>query len=122
MDFPYEKLENFLNRIHKAVNNARRNGFRYKKQSRYEDIREIFEYYDLKPYFYGSRVMGIAKHDSDLDIYMNAGNVELNQTEAFKKVKKLAALLAKQDDWQVVIPLYARVPVLRCIYLPKHLK
>lgn len=130
MNFPVEELCSFLERADKAVQNAVRNSKRFTKVDRYAVIERDLLQHVLRSseiHFYGSRVIGLANHYSNLNIFVELddetyfeGLARSRQQEAIKSLKKL---LQRDPDWAVEIALLeSTVPVLRCIYLPKHLK
>lgn len=72
-------------------------------------------YPDAKVHFFGSRISGLGGMDSDLDIFLEIGNVENdNQADISKKLNKVTKLLRKTKDWNNFAPIAAaRVPILR---------
>lgn len=67
-------------------------------------------------HFFGSRTMGLAIDESDLDIYVEIGGAD-------NKVKydKIASALEVNNAWEVKAKIDATVPIIVCVYLPMKL-
>lgn len=72
--------------IYQAVNKKYHFGLQWKKMDRKEymiikeDIRRVFwvsDRLDVNVQFYGSRIVGLAEKDSDLNIYVNISNFSI---------------------------------------------
>lgn len=128
MKFPVDEIQRFLESSSIAVNNANCDSKRLANMRLYEEV-----YYDLLAkvksgviHFYGSRIMGLANPNSDLDVFIDLyGSFHTGNRHhiAQKLVKVWRQKLQNDKNWSVKIALpEATVPVLRCIYLPKMLK
>lgn len=77
-------------------------------------------------HFYGSRVIGTANADSDLDIYVDMGN-RFNEGISHDMQKMYLAefkqKLSLNTKWKIEQAILdASVPVLHLIYVPKNIK
>lgn len=123
-----EQLNEFLDHADKAVKGAVRNSKRLVNSVKYEvlekDLKTMMAIRSVN--FFGSRIMNLGNHYSDLDIFLrftSASAEELSRVEAVKKMFILKAKMASSPNWSVKIALYtATVPVLECFYKPLHLK
>lgn len=128
MELPVGELLRFYYRAGKSVRNAANNSRRLKNQSRYEEVKEFlldfFESSDI--HFYGSRMSGNANHYSDLDIYVNSEDYSfasgISQNKCRVMIKLVIEAANADPNWTVNYPLYdAKIPVLRCFYIPRRL-
>lgn len=67
-------------------------------------------------FFFGSRIMGLATDESDLDIY-----VQITGTEDKVKYNKIASAVEVNNAWQVKAKVDATVPIIICVFLPMEL-
>lgn len=128
MKFPVDELERFFERSSTAVYNAKRNSKRFIKTSRYEEVEDglLAKMSNGEVHFFGSRIMGLANHYSDLDVYIDPNDSFYTGNPHYvakKLIKEWEKKMKNDQDWDVKIALQkATVPVLRCVYLPKMLK
>lgn len=128
MSFPIDRLAEFYRKSNRAVRNSFKNSKRFENLDKYEEIEDFLSenLNGAETFFYGSRTAGNANHYSDLDIFVDMYqnfDVGTSQHECGKLIN-LVKKAAKQDpNWVVQYPILynARIPVLRCIYLPKRL-
>lgn len=122
------KLVDFLDRINRSVVRATRNSRKFERKSRYDEIEYFLksQVRSAEVHFYGSRMIGIANHYSDLDIYIEVGDTfasGISRKLVQKHITQLKRAMDRHDDWAVTIALLtATTPVLRCYYYPLGLK
>lgn len=80
-----------------------------------------------KVQFYGSRVIGVASTESDLDIFLNIDNTTyqmyLQNDEHDDRFKKVAAEMQKSEKWQLKeLITNTPVPVIVATYRPMEIK
>lgn len=122
--FPEEKLIDFFNRANKCVSRSKRNSQKLGNLANYEEIAEslLEKVKSAEVHFFGSRMMAIANHYSDLDIFVEVNNSfyhGLDQKVREQKIMSLVVRLSKDSNWKFKIcHLTAAVPVIRCFYIP----
>ncbi|XP_070499663.1 terminal uridylyltransferase Tailor-like [Chironomus tepperi] len=79
-----------------------------------------------KIHFYGSRVIGLAQKDSDLDIYIEYGdnfNSDKNVERDRQVLEKIVSIIENAVTWKITAKiLTASVPILQVIYVPNNIK
>ncbi|XP_055905143.1 terminal uridylyltransferase Tailor [Eupeodes corollae] len=89
-------------------------------------IRPAFPGQTVKIYFFGSRLSGIGTKYSDLDIFIDIGEVFNNfenrpSAQTKRKLQRVQGILSKNSQWSQLIAIEnARVPILKILYRPKY--
>lgn len=102
-------------------------------EAQYESIRSdlismaenVFGY-DIKVHFYGSRVIGLASNDSDLDIFVEIGNSHGNSFNSNKKKSEhfyiMTGAIRNNAHWKITTVIAsAAVPLITAVYLPMNI-
>lgn len=134
MDFSVKRARDFLKTSDNVVYQMRETSKKLTDYRIYEPIRQSlmtlassqFPNSIIDVHFFGSRVMGVATDQSDLDIFVEInGNYcsmyDVSQ-EHEQKYIKLASAVEKNNAWLVKERvLRAAIPIIICVYLPMKL-
>lgn len=127
MDLPNEELSSFLEKSDKITRKCVASSRSFLKIERYEEIKNSLEaiLFNSSVEFYGSRIMGIANHYSDLDMFISFKHSSdgISRNKAKEKIFLLKNCMKSNPDWYVQHTWAdASVPILRCVYIPNGLK
>lgn len=119
--FPYQELSDYLHKINKVASRCTKNSVKLAERSvRTDSIKEsLSDIYDERDiHFYGSRVMRLANHYSDVDIFIgrNGGLEGCSKERASREIMRLTDImahsLAHSNEWTILRRLEtATVPV-----------
>lgn len=75
-------------------------------------------------HFYGSRVIGVAKNKSDLDIFVELGGTFRSKTPNYEnEFLTFEAEMRQSTDWRIIKTiLKTYCPIIKAVYLPTGLK
>ncbi|CAO1362018.1 unnamed protein product [Diamesa hyperborea] len=118
MDFPTEKLRDLGVNSDEVVHKNAELAMTLMKPDKYEEVKMNLQakLKFSKVHIFGSRLLGLANENSDLDLFI--------ETDAAKqKVDELSKILKSDKDWKIEkIVTDTRVPIIRAIYCPMNLE
>lgn len=135
MAFSAFKARLFLNESNSLVNKESVKSMQLTRTSNYKAIcddieamvKSLFPYSSIEVHYFGSRIIGLASDNSDLDIFVDIDQQFYSSYAASNKkdyqLKQLASALRKNCRvWRIKNEiLKARIPLLVCVYEPMEL-
>lgn len=118
----------FLKTSDNVVSRMRESSKKLTDRGIYEPIRQNlkalacsqFPNSDIEVHFFGSRVIGVATDQSDLDIFIEIENASRDDQE--KNFKKIASAVEIDTNWHVKEQLLkTAIPIIICVYKPMNL-
>lgn len=134
MEFSPYKARDFLRSSNDIVIQSRETSKKLADIALYDSIRKNLEaigeknfpYSNIKIHFFGSRIIGLATEESDLDIFVEIDDNFCSNSERSwdhdEKYSKLASKVETDGCWEVKERvLRTAVPIIISIYLPMKL-
>jgi DNA polymerase sigma len=127
LNFSEHKAQDFLHRCNSLVASSTRTSKKLADLSQYEKIRDSITclasrgFGSVDVYFFGSRIIGVASEESDMDIFVDTGG-NFNSSYASRndaQFQKFASALSLGRDWLINKKvLRTRVPIVIAVYRP----